>query len=434
MGKDLGATTNVKGEDEKTLADTKAECSDKQESFKEKQLLRAEELQTLEKAIEILSSEAVQASGAKHLGFWQISSTATSLIQISDKDASVTDAEGIRRRVRDFILKQGQLLHSRHLGLLAEKLAADPFAKVKKLIDDMITRLLEEAHQDADHEGFCDKEFGQSKITRNKLSEEIDGLSAEVQSGEATIAMLADDVVRLTQEVAELDAAMTKAVDMRAAEKAQNAAAVKDALEAQKAVQAALGVLKEFYAKAGTATALLQVSQPVKMGGDVWDSLANPDFEGTVDRGHKSGMATFGDQYTGRQEEAGGVLAMLEVIQSDFATLQADTESAEELGLKNFEEFMAESRKDKAAKAKKIEMNSADKVAAEEKLREDTADMKFTQDKLLAADRYYEKLAPQCDDKGMTFEERTKAREAEITSLKEALRILEGEDIPTSAF
>merc|ERR1719436_361633 len=94
---------------------------------------------------------------------------------------------------------------------------------------------------------------------------------------------------------------------------------------------------------------------------------------------------------------------------------------------------MAESKKDKAVKSKKIEMNSADKVAAEAKLREDTADMKFAQDKLLAAERYYEKLAPQCDDKGMTFEERTKAREAEITSLKEALRILEGEDVPTSA-
>merc|ERR1719413_288952 len=170
---------------------------------------------------------------------------------------------------------------------------------------------------------------------------------------------------------------MKNAVDMRAAEKAQNAATVKDAIEAQKAVQAAVGVLKDFYAKAGKATALLQVSQPVKMGGDVWDSLANPDFEGTVDKGHKSGMQVFGSQYTGQQEEAGGVLAMLEVIQSDFATLQADTESAEELSQKTYEDFMAESKTAKAAKSKKVEMNSADKVAAEAKLREDTADMKF---------------------------------------------------------
>merc|ERR1719356_546192 len=163
---------------------------------------------------------------------------------------------------------------------------------------------------------------------------------------------------------------MKEATKMRFAEKELNSATVKDALEAQKALQAAVAVLKGFYAKAGTATALLQVSQPVKMGSDVWDSLANPDFEGTVDKGHKAGMQIFGSQYRGQQEEAGGVLAMLEVIQSDFATLQADTESAEELSQKTYEEFMAESRKDKAAKSKQIEMSSADKVAAEAKLRE----------------------------------------------------------------
>ena len=48
-----------------------------------------------------------------------------------------------RRRVRDFLLSQGQRIHSQRSGLLAEKLAADPFAKVEQLIDSTITRLLE---------------------------------------------------------------------------------------------------------------------------------------------------------------------------------------------------------------------------------------------------------------------------------------------------
>merc|ERR1712151_777760 len=138
-------------------------------------------------------------------------------------------------------------------------------------------------------------------------------------------------------------------------------------------------------------------------------------------------MQVFGGEvYTGQQEEAGGVLAMLEVIASDFATLEADTTSSEEASAKSHKDYLAETSKDKAAKSKQIEMSSADKVTAEAKLRDDTADMKLTQDKLLAAERYYETLAPQCDDKGMTFDERTKARQDEIASLKEALRILEG--------
>merc|ERR1719506_2618241 len=115
---------------------------------------------------------------------------------------------------------------------------------------------------------------------------------------------------------------------------------------------------------------------------------------------------------------------MLEVIMSDFVNLEADTKAAEAKSQQTYEDFMTESKKNKAVKLKKIDMDEADKAAAEVKLQEDTKDLKGTQDELLAADRYYEKLVPQCIDQGQTFEERTAARESEIASLKEALQIL----------
>merc|ERR1719379_474890 len=117
-------------------------------------------------------------------------------------------------------------------------------------------------------------------------------------------------------------------------------------------------------------------------------------------------------------------MAMLEVIMSDFENLEAETKAAEAASQKAYDDFMVESKKNKATKERKIEMNTADKAAAKTKLEEDTKDMKGTQDELLAAERYHEKLVPQCIDQGMTFEERTKARESEIASLKQALEIL----------
>merc|ERR1719487_2911255 len=303
------------------------------------------------------------------------------------------------------------------------------------MIDDMITRLLNEANEDAQHEGFCDKEIGKSKVTRNKLSEDIDALEAAVEDGKATIMMLAEEIATLSKEVADLEASVKEATKIRADEKARNKVTVDDANAAQGAVSAATAVLKDFYEKASIATGLLQtdVSRP-KMGTDEWKSLANPNFEGSggfgqgseakVDTGHKAGMQTFGKQYTGQQDEAGGVMAMLEVILSDFANVEADTKAAEAKAQETYDDFMVESKKNKAMKLKKIEMDEADKAAAETKLQEDTKDMKGTQDELLAADRYYEKLVPQCIDQGQTFEERTAARESEIASLKEALKIL----------
>jgi len=289
----------------------------------------------------------------------------------------------------------------------------------------MITRLLNEANEDAQHEGFCDKEIGKSKVTRNKLSEDIDAAEAAIDEGKANIMHLSEEIATLSQEVSDLDASTIESTKLRSAEKAQNKVTVADAEAAQNAVAAATAVLKKFYEKASLATGLLQTeaSRPT-MGSDEWQALANPNFEGTIDKGHKAGQQTFGKKYTGQQDEAGGVMAMLEVILSDFAILEADTKAAEASSQKAYDDFMVESKRAKATKERKIEMDNADKAAAETKLAEDTKDSKGTQDELIAADRYYEKLVPQCIDQGQTFEERTASRESEISSLKQALELL----------
>mmetsp|Transcript_24377 Transcript_24377/g.36326 ORF Transcript_24377/g.36326 Transcript_24377/m.36326 type:complete len:482 (+) Transcript_24377:3-1448(+) len=437
--KQLAATQTLKAEDTKTLQDVRVECKEKKESFKEKQTLREEEIQALEQAIKVLSSEDVQAAAATHLTLAATKSKVQAKSFVQAFRGSSEDPQGPRASVRKFLEQESVRLHSKTLNLLAQRISADPFGKVKKLIEDLISRLLEEGKADADHEGFCDKELGVSKITRTKLSETIDKLSAEIAEGQATITMLTQDVASLTKEIAELDAAVKEATEMRTAEKAQNDATIKDATGATKALEAAMSILKEFYRKASTATALFQIEQVpstewgessgVEMGSEEWKAMANPNYKGKVDLGHTENMQTFGATYQGQQDEAGGVIAMLEVILSDFASLKADTESSEALSSKAHSEFLAESSKDKAVKQRKVDLSNNDKAAAAAKLQEDTADLKFTQDKLLAAERYYDTLKPQCIDNGMTFDERTKARADEIQSLKEALQILQGEAI-----
>merc|ERR1719499_1862956 len=194
---------------------------------------------------------------------------------------------------------------------------------------------------------------------------------------------------------------MSEASDLRKKEKATNAVTVKDAQAAQAAVAAATAVLKDYYAKALTATALLQQRAPpprewglktrVKMGTDEWDALANPNFEGRIDKGHKEDMQTFGETEKGQQDEAQyGVLGLLEVIASDFATLEANTKAAEATAAEAHERFLVESKRSKATKTRKTELNQADKAAATAKVQEEIADLKSTQDQLLAADRYHD--------------------------------------------
>merc|ERR1719387_2084601 len=133
-----------------------------------------------------------------------------------------------------------------------------PFDKVKKMIKDMIVKLMEEANEEAEHKGWCDTEMSTNKQTREDKADQVDTLTAQSEELSAQIAKLSNEITELSDAVAALDKAMAEATALRNEEKAKNAQTVKDAQAAQVAVAQALQVLKDFYAKAAEATALVQ--------------------------------------------------------------------------------------------------------------------------------------------------------------------------------
>merc|ERR1719343_541741 len=101
------------------------------------------------------------------------------------------------------------------------------------MIEALIKRLLEEGNEDAQHNAFCTKELGQSKVTRDKLSSKIDALSAAIEDGKATIMTLTEDTTQLSKEIADLDQATEEATSLRNKEKATNTETINDAKAAQ---------------------------------------------------------------------------------------------------------------------------------------------------------------------------------------------------------
>ena len=392
---DLTDTTTTRDADVKYLADLTAMCELKAGDFESRQQLRAEELEAIAKAIEIMSSNDVSGNAEKHL---------PSLVQ---KTALTQLRAGTRgeaqQRATEYLRIQGKRLNSRVLSALAVRVSDDPFTKVKKMIKDLIVRLMEEANEEAEHKGWCDTELSTNEQTRKEKTEAVETLHAEIDQLEASIAKLTQDITELTKAVAELDAAMAEATTIRQEEKATNEVTIKDSQDAQTAVAQALTVLKEFYANAAEATALLQ-QQP-----------AAPEI--------------FDAPYTGMQSENGGVVGMLEVIQSDFARLEADTKAAEATAQKEYDEFMTDSKVDKEAKTTDIEHKTAKKQDEEQALIVKNEDLEGTQKELDAALAYFDKLKPSCVDAGVSYEDRVSRRKEEVESLQEALRILNGEDI-----
>merc|ERR1719191_371594 len=126
------------------------------------------------------------------------------------------------------------------------------------MIKDMITKLMEEATEEAEHKGFCDTELTTNKQTRDSKSEEAEELTAESEKLSADVALLSEEITKLGEEIAAIDAMMAKATAQREDEKAKNKATIEDSKVAQAATQQAMAVLKEFYDKTASAASMTQ--------------------------------------------------------------------------------------------------------------------------------------------------------------------------------
>merc|ERR1712228_815054 len=246
---DLTETTTTKEADKKYLADLVATCEQKASDFESRQQLRTEELEAIAKAIEIISSGAVKGNAEKHLPSAFLESHSLASLRMDVQGRSQAKASM-------FLHQKANDLQSRVLSAIADRVAADPFRKVKKMIKDLITKLMEEANEEAEHKGWCDTELSTNAQTRKEKTDAVETLTAEIDQLEASISTLGDDIGELTKAITELNSAMSKATKVRQEEKATNEETIKDAGEAQTAVAQAITVLKEFYAKTGDATAL----------------------------------------------------------------------------------------------------------------------------------------------------------------------------------
>merc|ERR1712224_851475 len=394
---DLVDTTATRDDDQKYLTDLTATCEQKASDFENRQQLRADEIVAIEKAIEIISSGAVSGAADKHLP----ALAQTSFIQVksTQKNMNVSAVKALT-----YIKTRAKQLNSRILAQLASsvQMGDDPFKKVKKLIQDLIVRLMEQANEEAEQKGWCDTELSTNEQTRKEKTHQVEKLHAEIDQLEASIAKLTEDITDLTQQIADNDKAVAEATAIRQEEKAKNTETISDSEEAQTAVAQALTVLKEFYAKAAEATALLQ-------------QKAEPEI--------------FDSPYKGMQSENGGVVGMLEVIESDFARLESDTKAAEATAQKEYDEFMTDSKVDKSEKSTDIEHKTAKKQDESQALTVKKEDLEGTQKELDAALAYFDKPKPSCVDAGVSYEDRVARRKEEIESLQEALKILNGEDI-----
>merc|ERR1740123_1693249 len=192
---DLTVTSKALAADISTLDDLHKDCLTKAQDFEAETKSRTEELKALAEAKKILK-ETTAGAEAQTYGLNQ-----ESFLQITSK-AGLAQFEAVRI-VRDLARKE----NSRALAQLASRLemtvrtgsaqGADPFAKVKGLISDMIASLEEAADADATEKAFCDKELAETRAKKADKTAEIQKLTTKIDQMSSRSAKLKEEVAAL---------------------------------------------------------------------------------------------------------------------------------------------------------------------------------------------------------------------------------------------
>lgn len=385
--KDLDTEEQSKADDTKYLREITSDCALKTKDFAARQKSRSDELTAIAEAVSILKSPEVQ-KGSGHLDSAQ---SVGSFIQLTSRGAELNAAQ---EKVISFLRQRGSKIHSNTLMQLAELAGADPFVKIRKMVQELITRLEEEAKAELTKKGKCDKDMAENKAKIEEFTTLVEKLTAEIEILESEVAEGKATKKRLTTELAELKKNVASAKKMRLGEKTENEKVISESKAALDALDQAMSVLQNYYSKVKGAF------------------IQQPEFSA----GKYEGMG------------GGGVLGLLEVVKSQTDQLIRETTQSESDSATAHDEFITTS--EMSEKKKTTLLRSTEETLAQKK--EDLSDKK---DALEGEDGAKAQLAqyvkeknevinPQCTVQGVSFEERNAKREEEIQSLSEALEIL----------
>merc|ERR1711957_253065 len=234
-----------------------------------------------------------------------------------------------------------------------------------------------------------------------KKEREKTDLIAKIEDLEMAIDELAKSIETLKAEIAEMQVQLRRAGEDREIENKGFQTTVADQRETQKLLQAALGVLQEFYGKQ-KAAAFVQKQEPA-------GPPPSPGFEA-----YKKSAAS------------GGVMGMIQQIINDAKAMEAETIRSESDAQKAYEDYVKETNASVEAKSKNIINKSEVKAKKEVSLVEAKEEKESVMVELEQLSNYNAELHSSCDFIMKSFELRRTARDEEVEALRQAKAILSG--------
>jgi septal ring factor EnvC (AmiA/AmiB activator) len=396
MKGDLGDAGDSIEDDKKFAKDLEANCEKQQKLYDENAKMRQQELLALADTIKILNDDDALEMFKKTLpgasSFLELQMTSEELKAQVVKMVRSVAKNSPRRLKLDFMV---MAMNGRKVG----------FAKVIKLIDEMIVSLGKEQQADEDKKEYCEKEFDVLGDKKKATSQELSDLETAIADAKEQIPVTTAEIDALDDGIRALDKQVTEATEQRKEESSDYTNLMASNTAAKDILGFAKNRLNKFY-------------NP-KLYKEPAPALAQED-PGPAPEGVKA--------YKKSSEESNGVIAMIDLLIKDLDKEMTEAEFKEKDAQEDYEAMLKDAATKRAQDSKTMIDKEANLAELKKGLEEYTATQKTTTKELMAIDQSISNLHGECDFLLKYFDMRAEARTNEIEAMKKCKAVLNGAD------
>jgi len=400
----LEATTEQLKVDEAFFATTKESCTGKSDAWSERSRLRTEQLDGINKALAILTSDEAKstfssATSTRPADTFGASEVA-SFVQLAESGSPREKAYHVLKK----LTKSSKNLRLARIAAAVKTAAKGHFDEVIASIDDLVATLKAEGAQDLKQRDWCVDEQFKADNNRDDLAYEISQLEAKILRGQERKTKLEADEAATQKAKDDLEAEMQQALDDRTAENGAYSTAKDDDLKAIDLLGQAIETLSAY----GENNAFLQRKQP--------------EFEVSEDQAPDM-------ELSGKDNNAGaqsGIIQLLTQIKENLEGEVSLADKSEAKATEEYEALVASADEQKAAYERELVALGESIATTDAQISADEQTKTDTEGQHTAALDYIDKIAPNCDWIKANFDARVAARTKESEGLEQAKSILSG--------
>jgi len=400
MKADLSDTQASLIDDKKFAAELAKNCATKEEEWAAVCKTRSEEILALADTIKILNDDDALEMFKKTLpgasaSFMQVqvSEDALKIRALSLLQAAKAGKKSDRQRI-DFIM----------LALRGKKVG---WAKVLKMIDDMVALMKEEQLDDENKKEYCLKQFDHADDKKKGLERTEGKLETAIAEAKESISTLTEEIKVLGEGIVALDKQVAEATEQRHEENDDHKTLMINNQAAKELLEFAKNRLNKFYNP--------KLYKPPAMFMQISMHKDAPPPPPEAPGAHK-------------KQDGGGVIGMIDTLVKDLDTEMTESEMTEKFAQEEYEEMMADSSAKRASDSKSAAQKSAALADAEVLVDKKGEELTSTQKELMATHEYIGQLHGECDWILKFFTIRSDARTGEIDALGKAKAVLSGAD------